>query len=61
VGLGTRESSRGRACWIHVVPPARLRPRRARDRLASVGGAIADGVKGVVSFVVNAFGALFGV
>jgi len=40
---------------------ARLRPRRARERLVSAGAAISDGVARVARFVADVMGAAFGV
>ena len=43
-----------------MVPAARLRPRGAREHLASAGAAFAGGVKRAVRFVVNVIGVAFG-
>ena len=56
------EWPRGRACCACMlpVPAARLRPRGAREHLASAGAGFAGGVKRVVRFVVNVIGVAFG-
>lgn len=61
VGPKTREWARARACYACVVPMARVRPRRVRERLVSAGAALADGVARVARFVADVIGAAFGV